>query len=253
MRISVFSILILLFIAACGGGDNQVEGNHESDQPDAEAVGETTPKGVGVVAGSVMYTGQLAERTPVRMNEDCTDERDMQALSEDLIVHEGAVQNVFVYVSAGLPEGYSYPVPDESAVLDQEGCMYVPRVMGVRVGQNLRIENSDPFQHNIHPTPEKNRPFNESTPGLGDYLDKDFKAPEVMIPVKCDVHPWMQAYIGVLDHPYYATTDASGAFQIAGLKDGNYTLTTWHEQLGEQTVDVVVADGAMVETSINYQ
>lgn len=243
---------MVLFIAACGGGD-QAEDKHESDQTDSNVTEATTPKGAGVVSGSVMYTGEPAERTPVRMNDDCTDERDMEALSEDLIVQDGVVQNVFVYVSAGLPEGYTYPTPTEPAVLDQEGCMYVPRVMGVQVNQDVRIENSDPFQHNIHPVPEVNRGFNESTPGIGDYLVKDFRSPEVMIPVKCDVHSWMQAYIGVLDHPYYATTDAGGSFQIAGLLDGNYTLTTWHEQLGEQTVDVIVADGAMVETSIAYQ
>ncbi len=208
---------------------------------------------MGGVSGSVMFTGTPAERTPVRMNDDCTDERDTEALSEELLVNEGAVQNVFVYVSAGLPDGYTYPTPSEPAVIDQVGCMYTPRVMGVQVYQTIRIENSDPFQHNVNSGPETNRGFNESTPNVGDYLEKKFLLPEVMVPIKCDVHGWMQAYIGVLDHPYFATTDASGSFMISGLPDGNYTLTAWHEQLGEQTMEVMVSGGAMSEAAVNYQ
>ncbi|MYJ44661.1 MAG: hypothetical protein F4069_04950 [Rhodothermaceae bacterium] len=253
MRISAIFALLVFFIAACGGGASETDVSQESGSDDAAETVAVTPMGSGGVSGSVMFTGTPAERTPVRMNDDCTDERDTEALSEDLLVNDGAVQNVFVYVSAGLPDGYAYPTPSEPAVMDQEGCMYVPRVMGLQIGQTNRVSYSDPFQHNVHPVPEENRGFNESTPGIGDYLEKTFLVPEVMISVKCDVHSWMQAYIGVLDHPYFATTDAGGSFMISGLPDGDYTLTAWHEQLGEQTMAVTVADGAMADASISYQ
>ena len=253
MRLTAISMLLVLLLAACGGGGDDTAMDSESDSGDAMPTEEMTAMGSGSVSGAVMFTGTPAERTPVRMNDDCTDERVETALSEDMIVNDGALQNVFVYVSAGLPEGYSYATPAEPVVMDQEGCMYAPRVMGMQTGQTIRIENSDPFQHNVHPVPEENRGFNESTPGVGDYLEKSFLVPEVMISVKCDVHAWMQAYIGVLDHPYFATTDASGAFSISGLPDGNYTVTAWHEQLGEQMMDVTVADGSMAEASITYQ
>lgn len=254
MRISAILTFLIFFIAACGGGGaGETDGGQESENASAAEAADTTPMGSGGVSGSVMFTGTPAERTPVRMNDDCTDERDTEALSEELLVNEGAVQNVFVYVSAGLPDDYTYPTPSEPAVIDQVGCMYTPRVMGVQVRQTIRIENSDPFQHNVNSGPETNRGFNESTPNVGDYLEKNFLLPEVMVPVKCDVHGWMQAYIGVLDHPYFATTDASGSFMISGLPDGNYTLTAWHEQLGEQTMEVMVSGGAMSEAAVNYQ
>ncbi len=253
MRLTAISMLLVLLLVACGGGGDDTAMDSESDSGDAMPTEEMTAMGSGSVSGTVMFTGTPAERTPVRMNDDCTDERVEVALSEDMIVNDGALQNVFVYVSAGLSEGYSFATPAEPVVMDQEGCMYTPRVMGMQTGQTIRIENSDPFQHNVHPVPEENRGFNESTPGVGDYLEKSFLVPEVMVSVKCDVHAWMQAYIGVLDHPYFATTDASGAFSISGLPDGNYTVTAWHEQLGEQMMDVTVADGSMAEASITYQ
>ena len=130
--------------------------------------------------------------------------------------------------------------------------MYVPHVMGVQTGQMIRIENSDPFQHNIHPVPETNRGFNESTPNEGDYLEKSFLVPEVMISVKCDVHTWMQAYIGVLDHPYFGVSDADGSFSISGLPAGDYTVTAWHSQLGEKTMSVSVADGETAVADVSY-
>lgn len=253
MRNLAIFTLLLFFIAACGGGAGETDVSQESDSNGAVETAEMTPMGSGGISGAVMFTGTPDERTPVRMNDDCTDERDMEALSEELLVSGGAVQNVFVYVSAGLPAGYSYPTPSEPAIMDQEGCMYVPRVMGLQTGQTIRIENSDPFQHNVHPVPEANRGFNESTPGIGDYLEKEFLVSEVMISVKCDVHSWMQAYIGVLDHPYFATTDASGSFMISGLPDGDYMLTAWHEKLGEQTMAVTVVGGVMAEASVSYQ
>ena len=192
----------------------------------------------------ITFDGEAPARVPVRMKPECMDQHDTDPLSEDTIVGEaGGLRNVFVHVSAGLADGYSFATPSEPAVLDQIGCMYAPRVMGVQTGQTVRIENSDPFQHNIHPVPETNRGFNESTPNEGDYLEKEFLLPELMVPVKCDVHSWMQAYIGVLDHPYFSVSGDDGSFTISGLPAGDYTIEAWHETFGSQTLQVSVVEG----------
>ena len=251
MRPIAFCMILALLIAACGGGDSAEETNETADTP-AEPTVESTAMGTGSITGTISFDGTAPERARLRMNADCDDQRDEPAVSEDVVVNDGALQNVFVYVSAGLPDGYSYAAPSEPAVLDQIGCMYVPHVMGVQVGQTIRIENTDPFQHNIHPTPESNRGFNESTPNAESFLEKSFLIPELGISVKCDVHAWMQAFIHVMDHPYHATSDAAGQFSISGLPAGEYTVTVRHESLGEQSMQVTVADDAATEANATF-
>jgi len=237
MRLSIFFFAVTLFAVGCQDGSDTTEG---TDMP----VEESTPMGTASIAGMISLDGEAPERTPVRMKPECMDEHESAPLSENVLASaEGRLKSVFVYVKEGLPEGYSFATPAEPVVLDQVGCMYTPRVLGVQTGQMIRIENSDPFQHNIHPVPEVNRGFNESTPNMGDYLEKEFLIPEVMISVKCDVHSWMQAYIGVLDHPYFAVSSEDGSFVIEGLPAGEYTLEAWHEEFGTQTMQVTVADG----------
>ncbi|MXZ05319.1 MAG: hypothetical protein F4Y90_07490, partial [Rhodothermaceae bacterium] len=124
MRLTAISMLLVLLLAACGGGGGDTATDGESDSGDAMPAEEMTAMGTGSVSGMVMFTGEPSERTPVRMNDDCTDERAEAALSEDMIVNDGALQNVFVYVSAGLPEGYAYTAPTAPVGMDQEGCMY---------------------------------------------------------------------------------------------------------------------------------
>jgi len=238
----------MFLLAACGGGDPQSGPDPDPNGPN----GDHTPMGTASIMGTVSFDGEVPEATPIRMKPECMDLHDATPMSASAVVNDGAVQNTFVYVSAGLPDGYSYATPSDPAVLDQEGCLYLPRVLGMQTGQTLRIDNSDPFQHNVHPVPEENRGFNESTPGEGDFLEKTFLVPEVMISVKCDVHAWMQAYIGVLDHPYYATTGADGSFAIEGLPAGTYTVTTWHEHFGAQEIEVTVGDGESQQADVAY-
>ena len=247
MRPFALTLILALVVSACGGG-----GSDDTADAPAAPVQESTAMGTGSITGTISFDGAAPERARLRTNPDCEDQRDDPALSEDVVVNDGALQNAFVYVSAGLPEGYSYAAPSDPAVLDQIGCMYVPHVMGVHVGQTIRIENTDPFQHNIHPTPEHNRGFNESTPNAESFLEKEFLLAEMGIPVKCDVHAWMQAYIHVMDHPYHATSDAAGNFSISGLPAGEYTVTVRHESLGEQSMQVTVADDAATEASASF-
>jgi len=246
MRLYALVLILALFTAACGGGGGS---ETAEEAPAAAPAVESTAMGTGSITGTISFMGTAPERARLRMNADCDDQRDPDdpALSEDVVINGTALQHAFVYVSAGLPADYSYAPPAEPAVLDQIGCMYVPHVMGVQVGQTIRIENTDPFQHNIHPTPEVNRGFNESTPNAESFLEKEFLIPEMGISVKCDVHAWMQAFLHVMNHPYHATTDADGNFTIRGLPAGEYTVTVRHESLGEQEGQVMVTDDAAAE------
>jgi plastocyanin len=143
---------------------------------------------------------------------------------------DGGLANVFVYIKEGLKEK-NFPLPTDVPVLDQKDCEYLPYVMGVRVGQKFQIRNSDPTLHNVHATPKPgggNTEFNLAQPTKGMTTEKAFTAPEVAIRFKCDVHPWMFAYVGVLDHPFFAVTDANGNFKISGLPNGKYTIEAWH-------------------------
>jgi len=144
-------------------------------------------------------------------------------------VKDGKLQDVFVYVKAGLPAG-TYPTPTEPVVFDQKGCEFTPRVFGIMAGQPLAIGNGDRLMHNVK-SPEWNQAFPfgaKRVMKLGD--------PAVMATIKCDVHPWMRAYAGVVEHPYFAVTGEDGTFEIKGLVDGEYTLAAWHEKLGTQEV-----------------
>ena len=161
--------------------------------------------------------------------------------SEALVLGEGnALANVFVRVVSGLTEKV-YPVPEEPVVLDQSGCVYLPHVLGIRVNQELKILNSDGMLHNIHPLPKINDEFNMAMPKFRKEAIRKFDKEEFIITVKCDVHPWMQCYVGVLSHPFFSVSGTDGKFAISGLDPGTYEIEAWHERLGTQKATVVVA------------
>ena len=147
--------------------------------------------------------------------------------------------NVFVYVKDGLDK-YTFDTPTESAKIDQKDCRYHPHVFGMRVGQPLEILNSDPTLHNIHALPKGNAEFNNGQPIQGMKMSHTFDKAEVMVPFKCDVHGWMNAYVAVLPHPYFMVTDKDGKFDLPNLPPGTYTLEAWHEKLGTQTATVTI-------------
>ena len=143
---------------------------------------------------------------------------------------DNGLANVMVYVKSGL-SGKSFPAPTDTPLLDQVGCEYIPYVMGVRTGQTFKVKNSDPTLHNVHATPvpaSGNKEFNFAQPIKDMVTEKSFPNPEIALRFKCDVHPWMFAYVSVLDHPYFAVTDADGNFKITGLPPGKYTLAAHH-------------------------
>mgnify|MGYP002348582455 CR=1 FL=1 len=165
--------------------------------------------------------------------------------------------NVLVFVKSGA-EKKDYPMPAETPLLDQVGCEYTPYVMGVRANQKFLIKNSDPTLHNVHATPKAgggNAEFNFAQPVKGMTTEKSFAAPEVAIRFKCDVHPWMFAYVGVFDHPFFAVTDKDGNFKISGLPDGKYTIEAWHQRTHRaeagQVKEINVAGNTQVEFTID--
>jgi plastocyanin len=170
---------------------------------------------------------------------------DGPAFSEVVVVEDdGGLHNVFVYVKKGL-EGTKFDTPSEGAVLDQHGCVYKPHVLGVMAGQSITVLNSDGTLHNIHPKPQNSAEVNRAMPKFLKKTTISFANPEVMIPVKCDVHPWMQSYIGVMEHPFFAVSGEGGKFDISGLPAGTYTVEAWHEseRLGTMTEEITVAEG----------
>jgi plastocyanin len=178
----------------------------------------------------------------------CVANNEIQPRKEWLVLDENnGVKNVLVYVKeskSGTLVDIDY-VPKDKAVIDQKGCVYVPHVLGVMVGQQLDILNSDGTLHNIHALPKVNKEFNKAMPRSKKQMSVTFDKVEAPFKVKCDVHPWMGAYLGVFDHPYFAVTDDSGSYSISGLAPGKYVIEAWHEKLGSQSADITVDDSGV--------
>src|SRR3990170_1732192 len=196
------------------------------------------------VTGTVTFNGKAPTLKPLAMDADpaCAKKHSAPAPSEALVLGTGnTMANILVYVSKGLPAGKSWPAPKEPAVLDQKGCQYVPHVMGIMVGQAYRILNSDGILHNVHTLPKINKGFNKPMPPTMKETTTTFEKPEPVFQIKCDVHPWMSAYVGVFTHPFFSVSSKDGKFTLSGLEAGTYEITAWHERLGPQTASVTVS------------
>ena len=195
----------------------------------------------GDVTGKIAFDGQAPKPNRIRMNADpvCMKAHKDAVLSEEVVVNKnGTLKNVLVYVKDGLG-GKTFPAAKNKVVFDQIGCVYEPHVLGIQTGQDLEVLNSDPTLHNVHSLSKSNTSFNQAMPMKGMKLTKKFDKVE-NFKVKCEVHPWMNAYIGVFNHPFFAVTGDDGSFTLKGVPAGDYTVEAWHEKYGSQTAKVKV-------------
>jgi hypothetical protein len=207
----------------------------------------------GMVRGAVHFQGAAPESKRIQMAADpvCQQQRKEPIVSEAVVVNaNGTLKNVLVYVKEGISG--SFPAPTEPVILDQSGCWYTPHVFGLQVHQPLQIVNSDPTLHNVNVKPQQNRPFNLAQPVQGMKMTKTFAKPEIGIPFKCNVHPWMNAYAGVFEHPFFSVSDATGAFTIEGLPAGAYVIEAWHEVYGAQSQTVSVGEGETATAAFTF-
>jgi plastocyanin len=208
------------------------------------------PSGIeGNITGVISFTGAVPAPRKLDMSADSKCEG--ENFLNDVVVKDGKLQNVLVFVKSGLPQG-AFETPADAVTLDQKGCKYVPRVLGIQAGQPMEIVNSDQTNHNIHTLPRVNREFDSSQlAGQGPITSK-FKHPETMFPVKCNQHSWMRAYIAVLAHPFFAISDSNGAFTIKGLPPGEYEIEAWHEKYGAKTAKLKVAEKADSKADFSF-
>jgi len=196
------------------------------------------------ITGTVTYAGTMPKLNPLSMDADpaCAKKHTAPVANEMLVLGpNNSMANILVWVSKGVPAGKTYPAPTTPATLDQKGCQYLPHVQDMMVGQPYKILNEDGILHNVHALPKVNKQFNQPMPGTMKEKTVSFDKPEDVFQIKCDVHPWMVAYVGVYTHPFHATTKSDGKFTISGLDPGTYEITVWHERLGMQKATVTVA------------
>src|SRR5438067_3150519 len=207
----------------------------------------------GTIKGHVRLDGKLPGNPIIRMGMDpmCSKMNAGKRILQEYVVAtvDGSLANVFVRLQGNVPQS---PVATQPVVIDQRGCVYAPRVVGVRVGQVLQIKNSDALTHNVHGLSGKDNSFNVGQSAAGMVYQWKAKNEEVMLHVKCDIHNWMNAYIGVVTNPYFAVSDTTGTFQIERVPAGTYTLQAWHERFGPLTKTVTVKAGAVATVDFAY-
>jgi plastocyanin len=250
--LAIGCLLSILVVAGCNSKTKTEPQNTAAPVP---AYFKVDPSTAGVIQGKIRFTGKRPTLKAIDMSDEpaCVETHHGRARDESLVVNpNGTLANVFVYVKGGL-EGKTFGVPATPVTIDQQGCWFHPRVLGIQTGQILRVVNSDPVTHNIHPLAEINREWNHSQ-GPGDpALTRKFLQPEIMIRVKCNIHRWMHAFIGVVSNPYFAVSSADGSFEIRNLPPGDYVIEAWHETLGTQEQKITVLPQGRTVASFTFK
>ncbi|HEX6717472.1 MAG TPA: carboxypeptidase regulatory-like domain-containing protein [Pyrinomonadaceae bacterium] len=257
----VLSIVLSLLAMgnACSGGGNTNGGANANAGP---ATGENYSGPTGTVSGVIAYNGTPPAPKKIDTTADpVCGQKNPNLVTDDTIVKDGKLANTFVYIKEGTVTGgkkigdYSWPTPTSEVQLDQNGCHYAPHVLGIMVNQKLRVTNSDQTTHNIHPTPKLNQEWNQTQAQGAPPIEKAFTRSETLIPVKCNQHPWMKAYIGVLKHPLFSVSGQDGAYEIKGVPAGTYTVVAWREGGAngeEKTMQVTVPANGSAKADFSF-
>jgi len=254
------ALSLLALGSACGGGTSTNNGgpaNNSNAGPSLLYSGPT-----GSISGVVSYNGTPPAPKKIDTTADpVCGQKNPNLMTEDTVVKDGKLANTFIYIKEGTTADgkkfadYTWATPTDEVQLDQNGCHYVPHVLGVQVNQKLKITNSDATQHNIHPTPKLNQEWNQTQANGAPPIEKAFTRAEILIPVKCNQHPWMKSYIGVLKHPFFKVSGADGAYTITGVPAGTYTVVAWREggATGEEkTMQVTVPANGSAKADFSF-
>src|SRR5437868_8550335 len=248
-RVMLGAVVLACGVWGCGGkgsSGSASAGTSTGATPQTGAAGSGAgPTGSATISGVMHFTGTAPANPKIDMSQEsaCQGKYTTPPTDPQFVVSDGKLGNVFVYVKSGLPAGATYPTPGNSVEIDQNGCLYHPRVFGVMTNQKIVIKNSDNVLHNIKAVPKENRGFTISQPSAGMTSTRTFTTPEVMVPLECNVHGWMHAWVGVLPHPFYSTSGQDGSFSIKNLPAGTYTIEAWHEKGGVKQTTVTVGAG----------
>jgi plastocyanin len=237
----------LLLVVACGAPP-------ATAPPPAAQARRVDPATSGSLSGKVTLVGARPAVERLRMMSDaaCVESAGPNPQSDAVLVAaDGALKNVFVYVKSGIDPAYVFDAPATTVELDQKGCRYSPRVLGVQTGQTVEAINSDHTLHNVHALPMANREFNYGLK-YSERMSRTFSVPEVMVRFKCDVHNWMAAWVGVVSHPFFAVTSDDGTFSLKTLPPGTYTVEAWHEKFGTRSATVTIAAGQTQSTTFEF-
>jgi hypothetical protein len=250
---SVVFLLAAATVVACGRGSAPAsETPASSAGPAASAPAPTGPRGTASLSGRISLEGPAPAAEDVKLAADpkCSSLHAGGHLERRLVdTRGGGLADALVYVKTGITG--SYPPPADPVLIDQKGCDYSPRMLAKQVGQPLRIRNSDDTLHNIHPRPQVNAEWNLGQPRQGMESTRSFDKPEVLIPIGCDVHPWMRAWISVLPHPFFAVTRPDGSYEIRGLPAGQFEIEVLHPKLEPATRRVTLEDGGAARLDLS--
>jgi len=243
----ITSVALCALMSACGGG------GQESAKPTQQA----TPldmSTVGTISGVVRFAGAVPEQSVAQLSgwAECASQHPQgNPPSGDVLVNDGRVQNALVYIKDGLGNR-EFATPAEPVSVDQKGCLFFPRVVGVQVDQPLKFLNSDALAHNVHGFAQAAKAWNVSLSVKGMSRSVKVDKPETVIEVKCDIHPWMRAYVGAFPHPYFAVSGTDGAFTLPNLPPGEYTLEAWHERFGTRSQKVSLGSKEAKEVEVKF-
>lgn len=250
------ALTLLALLVGCGGNkEESAETTATTEEPATQAAPVVDAATAATIAGSIAFQGTAPKMTLIDVSSEATCHSKAEAhpqYTDNVVVNpNGTLRNVFVYVKEGLG-GATFPPSSEAVVFDQQGCHYTPHVFGIQTNQPLRILNSDEgVLHNIHAFSKVGNGFNFGMPKVMESV-KTFKKSEVMVRIKCDVHSWMGAYAGVVDHPFFAVSGDDGSFKLPPLPPGQYVIEAWHEEYGSQTQSVTVAPQETKEVSFSF-